>query len=240
MVQKDQVNIIDLSQQYFRHQAILFGDELFISQPDLLSTTQIYSMSNTLNDLQTHVYNCNKCSISATRKNVIFGVGNPEANLMLIGETPYEEEDLQGKPFIGKTGHLLDKMLAAIDFNRNEVFMSNIIKCRPPANRDPNAQEISLCMPYLVKQIEYIQPKIILAFGLITGQTLIKTSDSLSQMRGKVHNLKNISVIVTYHPAALLRNPNWKQHSWEDLQQLRKLYDEKVGDKPRWNPPRPK
>jgi uracil-DNA glycosylase family 4 len=179
---------------------------------------------------------CEKCALAKTRTHFVFGTGNPNAAFMLIGEAPGRDEDLQGEPFVGKAGQLLDKILAAIEFKRSEVYIANILKCRPPQNRDPLPEEVALCMPYLLRQIDMIQPKIILALGRIAAHHLLRTSTSLTRLRGSVHDFEGISVIVTFHPAALLRNPHWKKPVWEDVQMLRKLYDEKVGEKPPWNP----
>jgi DNA polymerase len=147
---------------------------------------------------------------------------------MLIGEAPGRDEDLSGVPFVGRAGQLLNKILEAIRFKREDVYIANIVKCRPPNNRDPLPSEVEKCEPYLKKQIDIIQPKFILALGRIAGQTLLRTNASLTQLRGKVHNYHGIKLIVTYHPAALLRNPHWKRPAWEDVQFLRKLYDEEI------------
>jgi DNA polymerase len=156
----------------------------------------------------------------------VFGVGNPNADLVLVGEAPGADEDQQGEPFVGRAGQLLNKILEAINFKRDEVFICNILKCRPPNNRDPLPEEVASCEPYLWKQLELIRPKLILCLGRIAAQVLLKTNGSLSSMRGKVHDYRGIRLMVTYHPAALLRNPNWKRPAWEDVQQVRKLYDE--------------
>jgi uracil-DNA glycosylase family 4 len=170
----------------------------------------------------------------------VFGTGNPNAELMLIGEAPGREEDLQGEPFVGKAGQLLDKILAAIAFKRSEIYIGNILKCRPPQNRDPLPEEMALCIPYLFQQIHLIQPKIILALGRIAAHQLLRTTASLGSLRGTIHDFQGISLIVTFHPAALLRNPHWKKPVWEDVQMLRKHYDEQVGDKSPWKPPKTK
>jgi DNA polymerase len=150
---------------------------------------------------------------------------------MVIGEAPGKDEDEQGEPFVGRAGQLLNKMLIAINFPREEVFIANILKSRPPGNRDPKPEEVAACEPYLFKQIEIIKPKMILCVGRIAGSNLLKLeSESLAKMRGQVFDFMNAKVMVTYHPAALLRNPNWKVGAWEDLQKFRKLYDEIVVD----------
>jgi DNA polymerase len=179
-----------------------------------------------LGQLNSAICMCQKCSLGATRTKFVFGVGNPNADLVLVGEAPGADEDQQGEPFVGRAGQLLNKILEAINFKRDEVFICNILKCRPPNNRDPLPEEVASCEPYLWKQLELIRPKLILCLGRIAAQVLLKTNDSLSSMRGKVHDYRGIRLMVTYHPAALLRNPNWKRPAWEDVQQVRKLYDE--------------
>ena len=172
---------------------------------------------------------CLKCGLGKTRTKFVFGVGNPKADVVVVGEAPGADEDAQGEPFVGRGGQLLNKILESIHFKREEVFICNILKCRPPNNRDPQPEEIELCEPYLWKQLELIKPKMILCVGRIAGQSLLKTNASLAVLRGKVHDYRGIPLMVTYHPAALLRNPNWKRPCWEDVQQFRKLYEELSG-----------
>lgn len=180
---------------------------------------------------------CTQCALASHRSRIVFGHGSPYARLMIIGEGPGEDEDKAGLPFVGKAGQLLDKMLAAIDFTREEVFIANIVKCRPPGNRNPGAEEIEACLPYLKKQIELIKPRLILSLGRISAQSLLGTDAPLNQLRGRLHSFGESQLLVTYHPAALLRNPEWKRPAWSDLQMLRKFYDELVGDKPVWKKP---
>lgn len=185
--------------------------------------------ARSLEELNSQICTCTKCSLGHTRKNFVFGVGNPNARLVLVGEAPGADEDEQGEPFVGRAGQLLNKILEAIHFKRGDVYICNILKCRPPNNRDPQPDEIELCEPYLWKQLELIKPLLILCLGRIAAQALLKTNASLSQLRGKVHDYRGIKLMVTYHPAALLRNPNWKRPAWEDVQLVRKVYDELVG-----------
>ncbi|MCX7985004.1 MAG: uracil-DNA glycosylase [Bacteroidetes bacterium] len=180
----------------------------------------------TLTTLHSMIRNCTKCALASTRKNFVFGVGNPHAEVVVVGEAPGADEDEQGEPFVGKAGQLLNKILEAIQFRREEVFICNVLKCRPPNNRDPLPEEIAHCEPYLWKQLELVQPKAILCAGRIAGQALLKTNATLTQLRGKIHSYRGIPLMVSYHPAALLRNPGWKRPCWEDVQQFRKLYDE--------------
>jgi DNA polymerase len=164
--------------------------------------------------------------LGATRTNFVFGSGNPEADIMVVGEAPGADEDAQGLPFVGRAGQLLTKILESIELPREEVYICNIMKCRPPNNRKPLVQETDECEPYLWKQIELIKPKFILALGLTAANTLLKNKESMSALRGKVHDYHGIRMIVTYHPAALLRNPEWKRSTWEDVKYLRSLYDQ--------------
>lgn len=182
--------------------------------------------ANSLFELDGMINTCTKCSLGNTRIKFVFGVGNPKAEVVVVGEAPGADEDEQGEPFVGRAGQLLNKILEAIQFKREEVYICNILKCRPPNNRDPQSEEIDCCEPYLWKQLQIIKPKIILCAGRIAGQSLLKTNSSLTQLRGKVHDYRGIPLMVTYHPAALLRNPNWKRPCWEDIQMLKKLYDE--------------
>jgi uracil-DNA glycosylase family 4 len=176
--------------------------------------------------LNKQICNCMKCALGKTRTKFVFGVGNPNADLMVIGEAPGADEDAKGEPFVGRAGQLLTKILEAIQFKREDVYIANILKCRPPENRKPNPEEVEQCEPYLWKQIELIKPKLILCVGLTAAHTLLKTEESLTSLRASVHNYHGVPTFVTYHPAALLRNPNWKKPTWEDVQKLKKMYDE--------------
>ena len=185
-----------------------------------------WTSAATLDALNAQICTCLKCGLGHTRKNFVFGVGNPKAEVVVIGEAPGADEDAQGEPFVGRAGQLLNKILEAIHFKREEVFICNILKCRPPENRKPTPEEVELCEPYLWKQLEIIKPKMILALGLTAAQSLLKTNQSLGQLRGKFFDYRGIKLMVTYHPAALLRNPNWKKPTWEDVQVFRKVYEE--------------
>ncbi len=181
---------------------------------------------NSLESFANEIRNCPKCEIlSRTRKQVVFGTGNPKADIVVVGEAPGADEDVQGKPFVGRAGKLLTDILSAINFSREEVYICNILKCRPPENRNPLPDEIANCEPYLFKQLEMIKPMLILAVGTFAAQTLLKTKEPLGKMRGKFHICNGIKMMVTYHPAALLRNPNWKRPAWEDVKLLRMEYD---------------
>ena len=177
-----------------------------------------------LNNLHLQYSTCTKCPLHKNRHKFVYGEGNPNAIAMLIGEGPGEQEDLQGKPFVGAAGKLLDKMLAAINLNRSEIYITNIVKCRPPGNRNPELEERLACLPYLLEQINIIQPKILLIMGLVAAQTLLGNNNSLGWHREKIHCFMDIPTFVTYHPSALLRNSNWKKPAWIDLQEFEKEY----------------
>jgi DNA polymerase len=163
------------------------------------------------------------------RLNPVFGVGNPNANLMVIGEAPGADEDQQGEPFVGRAGQLLNKILEAIGFARSDVYIANILKSRPPNNRNPYPAEIEAHIPILYKQIALIQPQVILCVGKISASSLLQRDVSLGSLRGRFHDFHGVPLMVTYHPAALLRNPQWKKATWEDVQKLREKYDALVG-----------
>ena len=168
--------------------------------------------------LQAEVASCTKCVLCKTRTQTVFGSGNKQADWMLVGEAPGQHEDEQGLPFVGNAGLLLTEMLRAIGLGREEVFIANILKCRPPNNRDPLVDEVESCNEYLQRQQRLIQPKIILAIGRIAAQTLLKTDEPLARLRGKVHTFNNTPVVVVYHPAYLLRSLPEKRKAWLDLQ----------------------
>ncbi len=168
---------------------------------------------------------CRKCRLASTRRNFVFGEGNPSAKLFVIGEAPGAEEDATGRPFVGRSGQLLDKILLAVNFERRDVFIGNIIKCRPPENRNPLEDEIESCMPWLLGQLRIIKPKIILLLGKVAANTILNNRLSMGAMRGRMIRWKEFDCFVTYHPAALLRNPGWKRGCWEDVQLMRRHYD---------------
>ncbi len=168
---------------------------------------------------------CTKCVLSQTRTRTVPGEGNPNARLLLVGEGPGQTEDETGRPFVGRAGELLNGILAAIGFQREEVFICNVVKCRPPQNRKPLPDEMSACSSYLDAQLRLVQPKVILALGSTAAEALLKVKRSLSDLRGKVHSYQGTPLVVTYHPAALLRNPNWKKPTWDDVRIARQLVD---------------
>jgi DNA polymerase len=183
----------------------------------------------TLENAERYVAGTILIPLDETRTNPVFGVGNPRADLMVIGEAPGADEDRQGEPFVGRAGQLLTKILQAIGFEREDVYIANILKSRPPNNRDPLAAEVEAHIPILYKQIALIQPKILLCVGKTAGTSLLNRQTSLAKLRGTFHDYHGLPVLVTYHPAALLRNPHWKRPTWEDVQLLRTRYDELGG-----------
>jgi uracil-DNA glycosylase family 4 len=166
------------------------------------------------------IKDCQLCPLGKTRTHFVFGVGSPRAQLMFIGEAPGRDEDIQGIPFVGRAGQLLTLMIQAIGMKREDVYIANVLKCRPPNNRDPLPAEIEKCEPYLLKQIELIAPKLIVALGRFACASLLKTNAALGSLREKIHSYNNVPLIVTYHPAALLRNPSLKKQTWEDLKKI--------------------
>ncbi len=171
------------------------------------------------------VGSCNKCRLCDNRTNAVPGDGPADAQLVVVGEGPGAKEDETGLPFVGRAGELLTDVLQAIDLVRERVFICNVVKCRPPANRKPLQDEIDACVAYLYRQIEVIQPKVILAMGGTAAETLLNTKRSLASLRNRVHSFRGIQLLVTYHPAALLRNPNWKKPTWDDVRIARQLLD---------------
>jgi DNA polymerase len=174
-----------------------------------------------LSELAAAVAACRACSLCRTRTQTVFADGDPAARLLFVGEAPGRDEDAQGLPFVGRAGQLLNKMIAAIDLKREEVYICNVLKCRPPDNRVPAPDEVERCRPFLERQIELVKPALICALGLSAAQALLETKSSMASMRGKTFAFRGVPVIPTYHPAALLRNPGLKREAWVDLQRVR-------------------
>jgi len=185
-----------------------------------------YKDAETLEEVESFLANNVLVPIDEDRENPVLGVGDPKADLVIIGEAPGRDEDKEGEPFVGRAGKLLDKILDAINFEREDVYITNILKSRPPRNRDPHVEEVEAHLPILYKQLALIRPKIMLCVGKVAGNTMLDRSSSLSSLRDKEHDFYGIPVIVTYHPAALLRNPQWKRPTWEDVKLLRTRYDQ--------------
>ena len=178
-----------------------------------------------LSDILKNLGDCQRCPLSRKRTHIVFGEGAPQARLVFVGEGPGFEEDRQGRPFVGAAGNLLNRIIAAMHLTRAEVYICNIVKCRPPSNRNPQPDEIASCSPYLVRQIRAIRPAYICALGKVAAQTLLKTDDPISRLRGRFHDYQGIPVMPTYHPAYLLRNPDKKRDVWHDMQQIMKCMD---------------
>jgi uracil-DNA glycosylase family 4 len=175
-----------------------------------------------LAELEAVAKQCTACRLHRSRTHVAFGVGNPQADLMFVGEAPGRDEDLQGEPFVGRAGQLLTRIIEAIGMKRQEVYIANIIKCRPPNNRNPEEDEISRCEPYLIRQIALVKPRLIVALGTFAAQTLLKTKLPISQLRGRFHTYQGVKLMPTFHPAFLLRNPERKRAVWEDMQAVQR------------------
>ena len=174
--------------------------------------------------LHAHIGDCTRCKLHLLgRSQVVFGVGNPDASLMFVGEAPGRDEDLQGIPFVGRAGQLLTKIIEAIDLKREDVYIANVIKCRPPENRNPEPDEVETCEPFLFQQIDAIKPKVIVALGKFAAQALLRTLDPISRLRGRVFDYRGAKLIPTFHPAYLLRNPSSKREVWEDMKLVRSL-----------------
>lgn len=166
------------------------------------------------------VGDCQRCKLAPTRTHLVFGVGNPRAGLVFVGEAPGADEDAQGIPFVGRAGQLLTKIIEAMGLGRDDVYIANIIKCRPPGNRNPQPDEIAACEPFLIEQLDIIRPRVICALGTFSAQTLLKTKDPISRLRGRWHVYQGIKLMPTFHPAYLLRNPGEKKAVWDDMQQV--------------------
>jgi DNA polymerase len=184
-----------------------------------------FGVLRSLEELAAHVTACTRCTLYSTATNPVPGEGNSNADFMCVGEAPGATEDETGRPFVGAAGQLLTKILAAIELRREDVYICNVLKHRPPGNRNPRPEEVTACSPYLIRQIELIRPKVILALGTFAAQTLLETKLSIGKLRNQIHRYYGVPLIVTYHPAALLRNPSWKRPAWEDVKLARRILD---------------
>lgn len=174
----------------------------------------------TLENLREQIGDCRRCKLCSGRKNLVFGVGNPNAEIMFVGEGPGADEDEQGIPFVGRAGQLLTKMIQAMGYERKDVYIANVVKCRPPGNRNPEPDEISACLPFLKKQIQIVDPKVIVCLGKFAAQTVLDTQIPISRLRGHFREIDGKRVMPTFHPAYLLRNPGMKRLAWEDLKKV--------------------
>ena len=182
------------------------------------------SAAEALAALRTEIGDCTRCKLHRLgRTQIVFGVGNPQADLMFVGEAPGADEDLQGEPFVGRAGQLLTKIIEAIGLQRQDVYIANVIKCRPPQNRNPEQDEVETCEPFLFQQIDVIKPKVVVALGTFAARALLRTLDPISRLRGRVFEYRGAKLIPTFHPAYLLRNPSSKREVWEDMKLVRSL-----------------
>src|SRR5207253_7178562 len=184
--------------------------------------------TRTLDELAREAATCERCRLSQGRTQVVFGVGNPNADVMFIGEGPGYYEDKQGEPFVGAAGQLLNRMLGEIGLQRGDVYIANVIKCRPPGNRNPEQDEVETCEPFLFQQIDIIKPKVVVALGNFAARALLRTLDPISRLRGRVYELRGAKLIPTFHPAYLLRNPSSKREVWEDMKVARRLLQSEI------------
>ena len=176
-----------------------------------------------LSNIRRRIGDCTRCKLHEGRTHIVFGVGNPTADLMFVGEAPGRDEDLQGEPFVGRAGQLLTKIIEAIDLRREDVYIANVIKCRPPQNRNPEPDEVRTCQPFLFAQVDAVQPRVIVALGSFAVRTLLESDVSISRVRGKVHPYRGAKLIPTFHPAYLLRSPDKKREVWEDMKKVRAI-----------------
>src|SRR5215467_14013036 len=176
-----------------------------------------------LKAIRADIGDCTRCRLHKGRTNLVFGVGNVNADLMFVGEGPGADEDAQGEPFVGRAGQLLNNMISAMGLRREDVYIANVVKCRPPGNRTPEKDECDICSPFLLRQIEVIQPKVIVALGAVAAKNLLAVNDSMANLRGRWYDFKNAKLLVTYHPAYLLRDPRQKKEAWKDLQTVMKF-----------------
>ena len=193
--------------------------QFFFQDNDLKTREPLYTGLN-LENLKMEALDCHKCQLDQSRTHVVFGIGNQKADLMFVGEAPGAEEDRTGKPFVGRAGQLLTKIIQSIGLTRDDVYIANVLKCRPPSNRNPKLNEIEQCEPYLLRQIELIKPKVICALGTFAAQILLRTDERISKLRGDFYSYHGTKVMPTYHPAYLLRNPENKRQVWEDIQKV--------------------
>ncbi len=203
------------------------GSEVTIETQDEGQTDAVYSRARRLEDIREELGDCRRCDLHRTRKNLVFGEGSPEADLVFVGEAPGENEDIQGKPFVGRAGQLLTRIIEAMGLTRSDVYICNILKCRPPGNRNPRPEEIQICEPFLIQQLQAIRPKVICAMGTFAAKTLLQTEMPISKLRGRFHTYHGIELMPTYHPAYLLRNPAGKKLVWSDMQMIMEILGKK-------------
>lgn len=226
-IQQGISNLLDELKSFLHGQRELYGEDIYLNyDPQKETNTSVEQQQNReqLIKFYYEIKDCQKCELAKNRTRLVFGSGNPESKIMLIGEAPGFHEDREGKPFVGNAGQLLDKILKAIQLSRDKIFITNVVKCRPPQNRNPLPGECASCNFILKRQLEIIEPKFILILGRIAASILLKTEGSIASLRGKVYQVFGAQAVVTYHPAALLRNAGLKRSTWEDVQLFQKLY----------------
>jgi uracil-DNA glycosylase len=236
----------ELLRRYLRQRQELGDVEIFLDRHttadlrDLLTRTPVEALAEapapgatageivqlgSLDALREVALGCPRCRLAETRRHVVFGEGSAAAQVVVVGEAPGADEDRTGRPFVGPAGKLLTLLLASVGLAREEVYICNVLKCRPPGNRNPQPDEIEACSPYLLRQIELIRPQVVLACGTFAAQTLLRTTVSIGQLRGRVHEYQGVPLVPTYHPAALLRNAGWIRPVWDDMQRLREVME---------------
>ena len=217
---------------FYRHAQAPASDEQLIALPDQAQNPELADLHifqadppagdavAALRAIREDIGDCTRCGLSRGRKNIVFGVGNPRADILFIGEGPGADEDEQGEPFVGRAGQLLNNMIAAMGLRREDVYIANVVKCRPPQNRAPERDEIETCSPFLMRQVDVIRPKIIVALGATAAKTLLGIIDSMASLRGRLYDFRGTKLAVTYHPAFLLRDPRQRKEAWKDLQMV--------------------
>lgn len=215
--------LIGQTRTHLRRQQLLGVERLHVAWPERLEVQPVPSPP--LTQVRAALGECTRCKLHKGRQHIVFGVGNPQAWLVFVGEAPGADEDQQGEPFVGRAGQLLTRIIEAMKLTREQVYICNIIKCRPPGNRNPEPDEIAACEPFLVAQLQAIQPKLICALGTFAAQTLLRTKEPISKLRGRFHDYHGIPVLPTFHPAYLLRNPHEKKTVWADMQLLQRQYE---------------
>ena len=199
--------------------------------PDSTPLPVIGDKNAALNVIREDIGDCTRCRLSKGRKQIVFGVGNIDADIMFVGEGPGADEDEQGEPFVGRAGQLLNNMITAMGIRREDVYIANVVQCRPPGNRNPERDECDTCGPFLMQQIETVKPKIVVALGAVAAKYLLGINDSMTNLRGRIYDFKDTKLAVTYHPAYLLRDPRQKAEAWKDLQMVMKYLGMKVPEK---------
>ena len=202
---------------------VVVGGAVELSMFDQVAAPTAATGAERLQQIREELGDCTRCKLHGGRKTLVFGVGNPDAELMFVGEAPGRDEDLQGIPFVGRAGQLLTRIIEAIDLQRDDVYIANVIKCRPPDNRNPAPDEVRTCEPFLFAQIDAIQPRVIVALGSFAARALLRTEDAISKLRGRIYDFRGARLIPTFHPAFLLRSPDRKRDVWEDMKRVRSI-----------------